>query len=130
MSFRNNAYATLWNMKDTNSVVRIFDKCADINISTQKKNKEGRYENDFTGIIRCLGDAFKKISACQLGEKDRVKLINVETTTTYDREKKVKYVNFYCWDLEIVKRKNFDNREPELVETNLEPLDDIDTLPF
>lgn len=130
MSFKNNAYATLWNIKDTNSVVRLYNESADINISTQKKNKEGKYERDFSSIVRCVGSAFQKISAVNLGQKDRIKLIEVEVKNSYDKDAKKLYTNYICWDLEIVERKDFGSREPETIETNLEPLDDFDTLPF
>ena len=94
MGFRNEGYATVW------STERISDGVTKVRISTSRKNKDtNEYERDFSGFVRFVG---KDVAARALAlhEKDRIKLGNVEVTTSYNKEKKIEYVNYTCFDFE------------------------------
>lgn len=135
MAFKNNCVCTLWNNKQTGKVVTEYDGkiYADIQISTSKKNKNTeKYENDFVGTVRCFGKAKEKLLEVVLKEKDKVKLLEVETSNHYDATRKQTYYSFVCWDLEIVEQENKRPKEPQIVDNGAMPsLDDLtDTLPF
>lgn len=134
MGFKNNSFATLWNIdKNAQKLMEISEKYADIRISISKKNNKDEYETDFSGRVRCLGKAFEKIKELSLKEKDKIKLIEVETTAKYVKEKQQSYTNFLCWDLEIIDPESKPPRQPDIVDnpelTPFDPIDD-DRLPF
>ena len=94
MGFRNEGYATVW------STERISDGVTKVRISTSRKNKDtNEYEQDFSGFVRFVGRGVAA-RALALHEKDRIKLGNVEVTTSYNKEKKIEYVNYTCFDFE------------------------------
>jgi len=69
-------------------------------VSTSRKNKDtGEYEQDFSGYVMMIGQAHAK--AQKLKEGDRIKLGDVDVTTTYDKERKKEYVNYKCFDFEM-----------------------------
>ena len=130
MAFRNNAIATLWNNNDWGTVIKFSDKYADIQMSTQKKNRlTNEYETDFSSKVRCLGKAFETLKTLELREKFRIKLLDVEVTNKYDKEKKVMYVNYLVWDLEPYvmpeQQANGDKTKSELIETSVGNDDDF-----
>lgn len=132
MAFKNGCYATLWNMeKDKEGVINMYDKYAEINITTGRKNKDGKYTTDFSGRVRCLGSAYETISQLELKEKDRVRLLEVECTNKHDKEKGKTYTNFTCWSLELVEKKKATPKQPEIVgEAPVFDAIDPDDLPF
>ena len=69
-----------------------------LNIS--RKNKDtGEYEQDFSGYVMMIGTANAK--AQRLHEKDRIRLGDVDVTTTYNKEQQKEYVNYKCFDFEM-----------------------------
>ena len=69
MGFRNDAYATVWEVTSKTPNV------TQLRISTSHKNKEtGAYETDFSGFVACVGSKVAA-EALHLHEKDRIKLI-------------------------------------------------------
>ncbi len=91
MAFRNNAYATVWSIEPGRGN---FTKCR---ISTSRKNKEtDQYEQDFSGFITMIGQAHAK--AQNLRERDRIKLLDIDVTSRYDKERAREYINFNCFD--------------------------------
>lgn len=135
MGYKNGAFCTVWNNKETKTVVQLFEKYAEVTISTSKKKPNGQYETDFNGKVRFIGRAFEKIRTLALTEKDRLKLLEVETTNSYDKAKQRLYTNHICWDFEPAESKNTAPRQPEVIERNdkgtysLGDVNDID-LPF
>ena len=95
MGFRKDSYAKVWAVEpksDTNTTLRI---------SISRKSKQtGEYEQDFSGFVSFVGTAAAKKAAC-LKEGDRIKLGDVDVTTSYNAEKKVTYTNFKCFNFEV-----------------------------
>ncbi len=120
MGYKNGAFCTVWNNKETGKVVQLFEKYAEVTVSTSKKSQtaKGGYETDFNGRVRFIGRAFEKIRTMALAEKDRLKLLEVETTNYYDKAKGKLYTNHICWDFEPAKSKNTAPRQPEVIERN------------
>lgn len=137
MGYKNNCFATAWTDKQTQKVVNIYDKYAEVLMTTSKKNANARngYETDFSGRVRFIGRAFEKIRTMALAEKDKLKLLEVETTSRYDTQKQRQFTNFICWDFEPADGKPTAPRQPEVIERNDKgtySLGDIsdDMLPF
>ena len=125
MSFRQNAFATIW------SVEPVRDTITKAKITTSKKNKStGEYETDFSGFVTFLGTATAS-KAAKLKEKDRIKLGDVDVTRKWDKEKQKEYINFNVFSFEMVDSKTASS--PPAV-TNTEPVDsgevETDDLPF
>ena len=93
MAFGNNSYATVWSVEDGKGN---FMK---VRLSTSRKNKEGNYETDFSGVATFFGAA--KAKADKLKERDRIKLLNVTVTNSYIKEKETVYVNYNVFDFEM-----------------------------
>lgn len=95
MGFRTGSFAKVWTVEpktDTNTTARI---------SISRKNKQtGEYEQDFSGFVSFVGTATAKKAAC-LKEGDRIKLGDVDVTTSYNSEKKVTYTNYKCFSFDI-----------------------------
>lgn len=94
MGFRTGAYATVW---EVNPVFDTKTKCR-ISISRKKKDST-EYEEDFSGYVSFVGTAAAKKAAC-LKKGARIKLGDVDTSSKYDKEKKVIYYNFKCFSFE------------------------------
>ena len=81
MGFRVGSYCKVWQItpkSDVNTQLRI---------SISKKNKQtGEYEQDFSGFVACIGKAAAK-KAAGLKEGDRIRLKDVDVSTTYDKAK-------------------------------------------
>ena len=133
MGFANGRYATAWTDRNTNNVLNIFEKYAEVQLTTSKKKQDGTYDTDFSGRCRFVGKSFEKIRRIDLREKDRLKLLEVETTNRYDKEKKTTYNTYIVWDFETV-----ENRQPTAPQTEvvgggrtMQAIGDIDCeLPF
>ena len=91
MAFRNNSYATIWEVKPSANYT-------DVRLSTSHKKPNtnpAEYETDFSGYVRFIGDAHKM--AAGLRQRDRIKLDEVAATNTYNKEKNITYYNFQCY---------------------------------
>lgn len=103
MGFRNNTYATVWEV-DVKS-----DTFTSGRISISHKNKEtGEYETDFTSYVGFVGTAISK-RAASLQPKARIKLKSVDVTNKYDKETKKNYYSFKIYDFEILDSNNSDS---------------------
>lgn len=92
MPFGTGKFVTVWK-------VDAKERYSDVQISGSSKNKEGKYETDFTGIVRFIGHAHNKLS--QIKVKDLIKLVECEVKNKYDKEKKViTYTNYAVFDFE------------------------------
>ena len=100
MGFRNGAIATVWKVKE----VTDGDKFRDIQISTSRKNKKTeKYEADFSGYVRFVGNAIKGTE--NLTEKSRIVLKSVDVSRRYDKENNKEYVNFTVFEWEEAQSK-------------------------
>ncbi len=120
MGFASRKYAKIWEIKT-------HEKYNEIKISTSKKDGDGGFEQDFSGFARFLGKAFEKSKS--LKGNETIKLLEVETTNKYDKERETLYTNYIVWDFELAQKdgasKQNDNNNPP----PMQPIDDTD-LPF
>lgn len=95
MGFRSGSFAKVWTVEpktDTTTTARI---------SISRKNKQtGEYEQEFSGFVSFVGTATAKKAAC-LKEGDRIKLGDVDVTTSFNNEKKITYTNYKCFSFDI-----------------------------
>ena len=124
MGYKNNCFCTAWENKATNKVINKYEKYAEVQLSTSKK-VDGQYKNDWSDKVRFVGKAFEKIKDIELAEKDKIKLLEVEVTNKYDKERKLTYTNYVCWDFECIDTpKQSAPQQPEVV-GEITPLDDM-----
>lgn len=94
MGFRANTYAKVWGVEpksETNTKVKL---------SITKKNKEtGAFDTEFSGFVLFVGSLNAK-KAAALKEGDRIRLMDVDVTNTYNAEKKTTFTNFKCFSFE------------------------------
>ena len=94
VGFRNSAYCKCWEVRPGQGN---FTK---VRLSTSRKNKDtGEYEQDFSGYVMMIGQAHAKSQ--KLKEGDRIRLGDVDVTTTYNKEQKKEYVNYKCFDFSM-----------------------------
>lgn len=111
MGFREGSFAKVWEIKPKSDV------STQLRVSISKKNKQtGEYEQDFSGFVSCIGKAAAK-KAVKLKEGDRIRLKNVDVSTSYDREKKIQYVNYKCFDFLTESEEGFNAKNNSFDET-------------
>lgn len=94
MGFRQNGFMTVWSVEPSKS-----GNTTRVRLSSSRKNKQtGEYEQDFSGFCTFIGHAHN--AANKLHERDRIKILECDVGTTYDKEKKVEYVNYKVFDFE------------------------------
>ena len=98
MGFKNGAYATVWDIQPRSPKVTV------LRISTSKKpHGSDEYVQDFSGFCSCVGEtAATAAKGLKVGE--RIKLGDVETTTSYIKEKDITYTNFAVYSFERVEK--------------------------
>lgn len=95
MGFRNNTFATVWEVKPQN------EKRTKVRISISRKNQEsGEYENEFSGWVDFYGTATAS-KAARLKEKDRIKLTSVDLSNRYDKQQNATFWNPKCFEFEM-----------------------------
>lgn len=95
MGFRTGAYCTVWSVEAGQGN---FTK---VRVSTSRKNKNtGEYEQDFSGFCTFVGHAHAK--AAKLKERDRIKLGDVDVTSSYNKEKAKEYINYVVFEYETL----------------------------
>lgn len=100
------SFAKLWQIKE------IKEKYSEVRISTSRKNKEGKYEQDFGGFVRMVGQAHEQIN--YLTEGDSFKIVRCGVSNTYDKEKKVTYNNFVIFEIEADEKEAEEEENPFL----------------
>lgn len=100
------SFAKLWQIKE------IKEKYSEVRISTSRKNKEGKYEQDFGGFVRMVGQAHEQIN--YLTEGDSFKIVRCGVSNTYDKEKKVAYNNFVIFEIEADEKEAEEEENPFL----------------
>ena len=95
MGFRKDNFAKVW------EVTPVGDASTKVRISVSRKNKQtGEYEQEFSGWCMVYGTAAaKKAAALKGGE--RIKLGDVDVTTTYNKEQNKTYTNFKIFDFSL-----------------------------
>lgn len=94
MGFRPNSFATVWSVEPGKG------KFTKVRISVSKKNAQtGEFEQDFSGFCMFVGNAHAK--AAKLKEKDRIRLGDIDVTSTYDRQGKKEYINFKVFSFDF-----------------------------
>lgn len=130
MGFRTGAFATVWSIEEKGKVTKV-------RVSTSRKNRDtGEYEQDFSGFCAFVANA--KAKAAKLRERDRIKLGDVDVTTTYDKERNKEYVNYTVFDFEPAEggnqggstRKASSSRSAAPVSNPVEGDTDEEELPF
>lgn len=118
MGFRNNCYATVWN------VYPWSDTSTSIKVTISKKMKDsGEYKVDFSGIVNCYGtDLAAKVA--KLKEGERVKLDEVDVFSTYDKESKEVKTRFVCYKLTPLPAQEGNNEESDSHEVDSGEVDD------
>lgn len=95
MGFRQGGYMTVWSAEPSKS-----GSTTRVRLSSSRKNKKtDEYEQDFSGFCTFIGPAHEM--AAKLKEKDRIKILECDVGTTYDKEKKVEYVNYKVFGFEM-----------------------------
>lgn len=95
MGFRQNGYMMVWAVEPSKS-----GNTTKVRLSSSRKNKNtDKYEQDFSGFCTFIGDAHK--AASHLKERDRIKILECDVGTTYDKENKREYVNYKVFSFEM-----------------------------
>lgn len=95
MGFRQGGYMTVWSAEPSKT-----GNTTRVRLSSSRKNKKtDEYEQDFSGFCTFIGDAHE--AAKYLKEKDRIKILECDVGTTYDKEKKMEYVNYKVFGFEM-----------------------------
>ena len=92
MGFRKGAWATVFDVRDGKGNFK------SVRIAISRKNKDGEYENDFSGYVTFFGTAAAK--ADRLKERDRIQLGDVDVGNFYDKEKNITYTNYKVFDFD------------------------------
>ena len=116
MGFRNNAYATVWDIDKKERYTRVR-----LSISRKKKDGIG-YESDFSGWVGFAGEAAEPAS--KLKEKDRIQLTATDVRSLWDKENQKQNTWFWCYEFKIPEPYN----KPQAIE-NIPPEVD-EELPF
>ncbi len=95
MGFRQNGFCSVWSTEPSKS-----GSTTRVRLSSSRKNKvTGEYEQDFSGFCTFIGRAHDM--AQNLRPKDRIKILECDVGTTYDKEKQKEYVNYKVFDFEM-----------------------------
>lgn len=88
-----NSYAKVWDVQPGKGN---FTK---VRLSVSKKDKQtGEYVQDFSGFCMFIGDAHTKAATLKAG--DRIKLGDIDVSTTYDKQANKEYVNYKVFSYE------------------------------
>lgn len=123
MGFRTGSWCKVWQIEPKS------DTATQLRVSISRKNKQtGEYEQDFSGFVSCIGQASAK-KAAKLAEGDRIKLGDIDVTTTYNRETKVQYVNYKVFSFQTEDEAGSVVQDPEPVK-HVDDGEIDDNLPF
>ena len=123
MGFRTGAFCKVWKVEP------VSDTMTKLRVSISRKNRNGEYEQDFSGFISAIGSAAAS-RAIKLKEGDRIKLGDVDVTTFYSKEKEREDTTFKVFSFEEVgSGGGASHKKPAVDEGEDEP--DVDSdLPF
>jgi len=94
LGFRINTYAKCWQIEPGKG------NFTRVRMSVSRKNRDtGEYEQDFSGFVMMIGNAHAKSQ--RLKEGDRIKLLEVDVSNRYDKERNREYIDYKCFDFEF-----------------------------
>lgn len=121
--FKNNGYATVWEVQTKGRDFKVAK------LTTSRKNKDGKYETDFSGFVALSLQDREKVAElerlCKENGKVRIKLgeVAVSQKNTKDEDGKWNvYVNYYMYSFD------FDTGSP--TPTSKSPVKEEDDFPF
>ena len=95
MGFRVGNYMSVWSTEPSKS-----GNTTRVRLSSSRKNKmTGEYEQDFSGFCTFIGKAHE--AAKSLKAKDRIRILECDVGTTYNKEQQKEYVNYKVFDFEM-----------------------------
>lgn len=95
MGFRQNGFCSVWSTEPSKT-----GKTTRVRLSSSRKNKmTDEWEQDFSGFCTFIGEAHEM--AQNLKPKDRIKILECDVSTTYDKEKNKEYVNYKVFSFEM-----------------------------
>lgn len=95
MGFLSNGFCSVWSTEESKS-----GNTTRVRLSSSRKNKmTDQYEQDFSGFCTFIGKAHEM--AKNLQPKDRIKILECDVGTSYDKEKQKEYVNYKVFDFEM-----------------------------
>lgn len=127
MGFRSGVWAKIWEITPN-------ERSTKVRVSTSKKNKDGKYDQDFSGYVTLAGTAHKEAGDLKVG--DTFKIGDCEVTSRYDKEKKKEYINFAVYSFGDSDQKTAGSTDKKSAEAahatpaNAEPSEDSEDLPF
>ncbi len=96
MGFRQGGCMSVWSTEESKS-----GNTTKVRLSSSRKNKTtNEYEQDFSGFCTFIGKAHNM--AKNLRPRDRIKLLECDVGTNYDKVKQKEYVNYKVFDFEMV----------------------------
>lgn len=122
MGFRKGAYATVWTVEGVSPTL------TKARVSISRKNKEGIYEQDFSGFVAFIGSA-AATKALGLRERDRIKLGDIDVSNRYDSEAKREYTDYKVFSFDMADEVAPKNSTPDIASETLSPEDEAN-LPF
>lgn len=129
MGFRQGGYCSVWSTELSKS-----GKTTRVRLSSSRKNQSGEYEQDFSGFCTFIGKAHEM--AQKLQPKDRIKILECDVGTSYDKEKEKEYINYKVFDFEMAGNKSekdnskSDGKKQNPFEVDGGESDPNDNLPF
>ena len=109
MGLRVNRNISIWKFEDKGNY-------GVVEISTSRRNKETeKYETDFSAkFVRIIG------AALDMPDAKRVKLVDFEVTSRWDKEKEQRYTNYTILDIDPVEEYHTNNYSQPDTETDVE----------
>lgn len=96
MGFKRNCYAKVWDIYPPKE----GKKTCRVRLSVSKKNKNGDgYITDFSDYCTFIGSAFT-YATTKLMKGDRIKLTEIDVSSTYNKEKDKQYIDFKVFECE------------------------------
>lgn len=120
---QSDCYAKVWNKYERNY-------STDLQISVSHKNKkDNQYVTDFSGFIKCVGDA--KSKALTLEKGDVIKITSaIVITNSYNAQKGVSYTNYYIDNFEVQSGQAATEPGKANADIGFEIVEDEEPLPF
>lgn len=97
MGFKNGAYAKVWEVVPPQEGKKTYR----VRLSISRKDKlSGEYETDFSGYVSFIGRA-AELAKEKLTKESRVKLLETDVASAYNKEKKEASYYFKVFDAEL-----------------------------